>query len=107
MGTKNIHQTCAFKPILLVADTNAGCPFSFDPPNFTDSNITVQEILRRHDVHWGHCSDLGTSAPPTCCNDITYGTPYATTWFDRTAICGGGRVVALNVNSHFVCGTDE
>jgi hypothetical protein len=98
----DVEQGCGDRQLLFVADTNAGCTI---PTIEQDSRMTFDEIFANHSkANWGPCHDPGLQAAPTCCNDFHSGFPYANYWYDRTAVCRGGRVADFKVHSTFICG---
>jgi len=98
----DIEQGCGDRQLLIVADTNAGCVV---PTLKSDSQEwSMNKILAKHGrLSWGPCHDPGQHSQPTCCND-TPDFPYPRYWYDRTAICRGGRVADFKVEAGFVCG---
>jgi len=96
----DVEQGCGDRQLLIVADTNAGCAV---PTLKSDSHLSMNEILARHGkLNWGPCHDPGLYSEPTCCNDFPE-FPYPRYWYDRTAICRGGRVTDFQVEKGFVC----
>lgn len=97
----DIEKGCGNRQLLIVADTNAGCEI---PTLLSDSRWSLNEILANHSqAHWGPCHDPGLHSVPTCCNDFP-DFPYPRFWYDRTAVCRGGRVEDFKVDSTFTCG---
>merc|ERR1712194_8137 len=101
---RDVEEGCGDRQLLIVADTNAGCEI---PGLKSDSHMSLNQILANHSkTSWGPCHDPGLYQPPTCCNDFgTKGNefPYPRYWYDRTAICRGGRVGEYKVESQFIC----
>jgi len=97
----DVEQGCGDRQLLVVADTNAGCAV---PSLKSDSHWSMNQILAKHgQLSWGPCHDPGLYSQPTCCNDFP-DFPYPRYWYDRTVICGGGRVADFKVESSFICG---
>lgn len=98
--TESIADACGDRQIIVIADTNAGCEQS-GPEN--SHEYTMQRIAEEQGVDWGSCSDPSIEGPPTCCNDISWNVTYPRYWYDRTAICRGGRVEDFEVLPGWVC----
>merc|ERR1712194_111412 len=97
----DVEAGCGDRQLLIVADTNAGCEI---PTLISDSHWSLNDILANHSkTSWGPCHDPGLYTAPTCCNDFP-AFPYPRYWYDRTAVCRGGRVEDLKVEESFVCG---
>lgn len=97
----DVDQACGDRQLLFVADTNSGCSV---PSMWSDSHWSMNEILANHSKEdWGPCHDPGLYQAPTCCNDLPE-FPYPRYWYDRTAICRGGRVEDFKVETAFICG---
>jgi len=96
----DIEKGCGDRQLLIVADTNAGCEI---PTLTSESHWSMNEILANHSqAAWGPCHDPGLYTAPTCCNDLP-DFPYPRLWYDRTAVCRGGRVEDFKVETSFVC----
>lgn len=103
--TEPISHHCSDRPLIVIADTNAGC----ESHPFLDSMDYDMTKIADHQkgIHWGTCHDPATSNYPTCCHDSSHpGSNHASYWYDRTALCNdGGYVAHFDVKKDYVCET--